>query len=217
MNRVLSFLFMLIAVVAVKAQIPYFAKTVGNNKLYAYTSFKFRPGENNQETYTTFQYGLGKEFATGMDLYTSNGSSHLGMIARYGKTISKWFNVGVQATPSFNLSDNFKFSYLTTALYLNGSISNDGKLFWCSNTWWGVNKHSSATYSQWTYLGYAFKTGKRSSVTPMIGEIHSWKFDQDMTMAVGAYYGVKNFNLYVWSDKLFDNHPRFVLGVDATL
>lgn len=26
----------------------------------------------------------------------------------------------------------------------------------------------------------------------MVGEIHSWKMDEDMDMAVGAYYSVKN-------------------------
>ena len=37
-------------------------------------------------------------------------------------------------TPSFNLNNNFRFSYLTSALYLNGAISRDGNLFWCTNT-----------------------------------------------------------------------------------
>ena len=39
------------------AQIPYFAGTVGDGKLYGYSSVKARPGINQQETYTTFQYG----------------------------------------------------------------------------------------------------------------------------------------------------------------
>lgn len=101
-----------------KAQIPYFAKTVGQNRMYAYTSMKVRPGINSQETYTTFQYGLSNSLATGLDLYTSNGNSYWGVLMRYGASLSKYFNIGVQVTPSFNLSDNFKFSYLTSALYL---------------------------------------------------------------------------------------------------
>lgn len=52
------------------AQIPYFAGTVGDGRLYGYTSVKFRPGLNHQETYSTFQYGLGNHFAAGIDLYT---------------------------------------------------------------------------------------------------------------------------------------------------
>ena len=49
------------------AQIPYFAGTVGDGKLYGYSSVKFRPGVNRQETYSTFQYGLGDHVATGID------------------------------------------------------------------------------------------------------------------------------------------------------
>lgn len=44
------------------AQIPYFAKTVDQDRMYAYTSMKVRPGINSQETYTTFQYGLSNIF-----------------------------------------------------------------------------------------------------------------------------------------------------------
>lgn len=121
----------------IHAQVPYFAKTVGQDKMYAYISIKARPGINAQETYTTFQYGLSNSLATGLDLYTSNGNSYWGALMRYGVGLSKYFNVGVQVTPSFNLSDNFKFSYLTSALYLNGNITKDGNTFWCANTWWG--------------------------------------------------------------------------------
>lgn len=120
------------------AQIPYFAGTVGNGKLYGYSSVKFRPGINHQETYTTFQYGLGDHFATGIDLYTGPDCTYWGTLVRYGTSISKWFNVGVEITPSFNLNNDFRFSYLTSALYLNGAISRDGNLFWCTNTWWGM-------------------------------------------------------------------------------
>ena len=118
------------------AQIPYFAKTVDQDRMYAYTSMKVRPGINSQETYTTFQYGLSNSLATGLDLYTSNGNSYWGILMRYGACLSKYFNVGVQVTPSFNLSDNFKFAYLTSALYLNGNITKDGNTLWCANTWW---------------------------------------------------------------------------------
>ena len=47
----------LLASIKAIAQIPYFAGTVGDGKLYGYSSVKVRPGINHQETYTTFQYG----------------------------------------------------------------------------------------------------------------------------------------------------------------
>ena len=109
--------------------------TVGDGKLYGYTSMKARPGINHQETYSTFQYGLGDHWATGVDLYTGPECAYWGALVRYGMTISKWYNIGAEITPSFNLNDSFKFSYLTSALYMNGAITKDGCLFWCSNTW----------------------------------------------------------------------------------
>ena len=51
----------------------------------------------------------------------------------------------------------------------------------------------------------------------MVGEIHSWKMDEDMDMAVGAYYNVKKYKLYLWTDNLFDSHPRIVAGFDVTI
>lgn len=37
------------------AQIPYFAKTVDQDRMYAYTSMKVRPGINSQETWSMTQ------------------------------------------------------------------------------------------------------------------------------------------------------------------
>lgn len=210
---VLSILFNFVSV-ALFAQIPYFSGTVGKNKLYAYTSLKFRPGKNSQETYTTFQYGTSTHTAAGLDLYTSNGSSYIGALFRAGKKLSQWFGIGGQITPSFDLSNNMKFCYLTTALYMNGSITNDGKLFWCSNTWWGVNRGAPYTLNNWEYLGYTFAFKNGYSLSPMIGTIHSWKFDQDLDVAAGIYYSIKNWNVYFWGNDFFKKHPRVVIGVD---
>ena len=217
MKKVISVLCALLIVTAATAQVPYFAGTVGNNKLYGYTSLKLRPGINAQETYTTFQYGLGNYTAVGLDLYTGTGSNYAGYLFRAGKKISKWFGIGGQITPSFDLSNNFKFSYLTTALYMNGAISQDGNFFWCSNTWWGVNDGSPYTLTNWEYLGYTFSLRNGHSITPMVGTIHSWKFDQDVDIAAGLYYTIKNWNIYLWGNDFLKDHPRLVVGVDFAL
>lgn len=217
MRKIVVSLVLMIFCCAIYAQVPYFAGTVGNNKLYGYTSLKFRPGLNAQETYTTFQYGIGNYTAAGLDLYTSEGSSYAGYLFRVGKKISKWFGVGGQITPSFDLSNNMKFSYLTAALYMNGAISKDGNFFWCSNTWWGVNDGSPFTLTNWEYLGYAFSLKNGHSITPMIGTIHSWKFDQDLDIAAGLYYTIKNWNIYLWGNDFLNTHPRVVVGVDFAL
>ena len=117
-------------------------------------------------------------YTLGKQLSLIHISSYMGYLVRAGYKFSKWFGIGGQVTPSFDLNDNMKFSYLTSALYMNGNITDSGRLFWCSNTWWGVNKGAGNTMSQWTFLGYAIPIGKGRSFTPMIGEIHSWKMDK---------------------------------------
>lgn len=216
MKRVILFYVVLLCSIKAVAQIPYYAGTVGDGKLYGYTSVKARPGINHQETYTTFQYGLGDHFATGVDLYTGPGCSYWGALVRYGLPLSQWFNIGAEVTPSFNLNDSFKFAYLTSALYLNGAISKDGHLFWCSNTWWVVNQGGAPTFSNYEYLGYTINMKNNRSITPMLGAIHSWRFDQDASLAAGFYYTFKNWNLYVWGNDLQKQHPRLVVGLDFT-
>lgn len=217
MKRFFPLLIVLLIATTAMAQVPYFAGTVGNNKLYGYTSLKVRPGKNAQETYTTFQYGLGNYTAVGLDLYTGTGCSYAGYLFRAGKKFSKWFGLGGQITPSFDLNDNFKFSYLTSALYMNGAISNDGNFFWCSNTWWGVNDGADNTLTNWEYLGYAISLKNGHSITPMVGAIHSWKFDKDVDIAAGLYYSIKNWNIYLWGNDFLKSNPRIVMGVDFAL
>ncbi len=101
----------LIVALSATAQIPYFAPTVGDCNLYGYTSLKFRPGINSQETYSTFQFGIGDNSATGIDLYTNGHSVYGGFLARFGYTFSKWFKLGARITPSFEISIIRRFSY----------------------------------------------------------------------------------------------------------
>lgn len=216
MKRILLSLMIVVSSFETFAQVPYFAGTVGDGKLYGYTSLKVRPGINAQETYTCFQYGIGDHFAAGTDIYTGVGSAYWGFLVRYGLKINPWFGIGAQVTPSFDLKDSFKYSYTTGAIYMNGQITKDGKLFWCSNTWFGLNKDADNTYTNWEYLGYTFKAGK-NTITPMVGAIHSWKFDQDVDLAVGAYYSIGKFNIYLWGNDFFKDNPRIVSGIDFYL
>lgn len=201
----------------VNAQIPYFAGTPGNDVLYSYTSLKIRPGANIQETYTTFQYGIGSKFASGLDLYTGSGSAYMGFLVRGGHKVNQHFGIGAQLTPSFDLNNHLKFSYLTGGLYLNGSITNDGKFFWCINDWFGIDRNKTTTINQWTYLGYSFSLKNSDAITPMIGLIHDWKFENEVDLAAGLYYTHKVWNFYIWGNDYFKSNPRIVLGVDISL
>ena len=217
MKKVLVFTLSLLFSVCAFAQLPYFASTVGDGKLYGYSSLKCRPGTNSQETYSTFQYGIGNHFASGIDLYTGPNCAYWGALVRYGQPVCHWFNVGAEFTPSFNLNDNFKFSYLTSALYTNGAISCDGRLFWCSNSWWVLKDGADDTYFNYEYLGYTIPMKNGRSITPMVGTIHSWLFDQDVDITAGFYYSFKTWNLYVWGNDFLKDHPRFIIGLDFTL
>ena len=127
--------------------------------------------------------------------------------------INKWLNIGVEVTPSFNLNDSYKFSYLTSALYLNGALSGNRRLFWCTNTWWCVKKGDDNTFYNYEYLGYTIPMKNERSVTPMIGIIHSWLFDQDVDIAAGFYYTFKQWNLYVWGNDFLKDYPRIIVGI----
>lgn len=197
-------------------QIPYFAATVGNNNVYGYTSVKFRPGNNLQETYSTFQYGVGNMFATGIDLYTNNGGSYGGVLLRFGLPVSEWFNIGAQVTPTFDMTSNLSLSYVNTSLYLNGNITEGGQYFWCGNTWYGINKGIENTISQYLYLGASYDLPRGQKITPMVGTIYSWKFDQDADLAIGAYWIISKSNIYLWGNDLFKRNPRVVVGIDFT-
>lgn len=196
------------------AQVPYFGKAPGNNKLYGYTSVKFRPGVNSIESYNTFQYGITDYAAGGIDFYTGSGNAYMGIMLRAGLQVNQWFSIGGTATPSFNLNDNFNFSYFTGGLFMNGSLTKDSKLFWCTNTWFGINRGSNDTINQFTYIGYALGIKNSDSITPMIGMDHSWKFDSDPDIAAGFYYTHKMWNFYLWGNDFCKNHPRIVMGVD---
>ena len=217
MKRTIVFTFCLLATIAAKAQIPYYAATVGDGKIYGYSSVKFRPGINSQETYTTFQYGLGDHFATGIDLYTGTDSAYWGCLLRYGHGFSKWLNVGGEIIPSFNLKNSFRFGYLTSGLYLNGAITSNSRLHWCTNTWWTVYNGSEYTFTNYEYLGYSIPLCEGHSITPMVGAIHSWKMDRDVDIAAGCYYTLKNWNFYLWGNDFLTSHPRFVVGIDFAL
>lgn len=196
------------------AQIPYFAGTVGDGYIYGYTSLKFRPSVNAQESYTTFQYGITDYGAVGTDIYSYNNSVYWGFLARGGYRFNKWYGIGLQVTPSFDMGNNFKFDYLTFGLYQNGDITNNGNLFWVSNTWAGINRNTENTWNQWWYLGYYIDLKEKGSITPMVGCLHDWKFVNEADFAVGLYYTYKSWNFYIWGNDFFKDKPRIVFGID---
>ena len=216
MKKVLLSVLLLFAVTAVKAQVPNFGTTAGDNKLYGYSSMKYRPKTDVWETYSTLQYGFTDYINIGADLYTGAENSYIGYTFRTGVKVSPYFSIGAQFTPSFDMNANHKFAYMTEALYMNGNITKDGNLFWITDTWLEQADHKMSSAKQWTYLGYTCTLGKsgNNSLTPMAGIIHDWKFESDVDLSFGAYYTYKNVNLYAWTNDILTDHPRIILAVE---
>ena len=133
--------------------------------------------------------------------------------------MSPYFSIGAQFTPSLDMNANHKFAYMTEALYMNGNITKDGRLFWVTDTWLEQADHKMSSAKQWTYLGYTCPLGKsgNNSITPMAGIIHDWKFESDVDLSFGAYYTYKNVNLYAWTNDILTDHPRIILAVEFKL
>ncbi len=216
MKRIFILIIMLTSIVCIYGQVPNFGTTVGDQKLYGYSSMKYRANNEIWETYSTLQYGFSDYFQTGVDLYTNGNSSYIGYTIRGGYKFNDYFKIGGQLTPSFGLGSNHQFSYLTSALYINGNINKDGRLFYVTNTWFENDKDKLTSASQWTYLGYTVPIGQsgKQSVTPMVGVINSWKFDKDVDLSFGCYYSYKNINLYAWTNDILTKNPRFILAIE---
>ena len=99
----------------------------------------------------------------------------------------------------------------------NATFAFSKNLFWCTNTWFGVNRDASYTINQFSYLGYAFKIKNGDYITPMVGMEHDWKFEKNPDVAAGFYYTHGIWNFYVWGDKFCQKSPRLVVGVDFKL
>ena len=52
---------MLVLSISAFSQIPNFGTTVGDQKLYGYSSMKYRAKADIWETYSTLQYGIGSK------------------------------------------------------------------------------------------------------------------------------------------------------------
>lgn len=217
MKKLFSFILLSLFTCVLSAQVPYFGATVGKGKVFGYSSLKFRPGINAQETYTTLQFGISDYISLGTDIYANDGTVDHGLYARIGNTWSKWFSAGVQATYQSNLRENYKFSNMNTGIFLNGNITDKGLLFWTSNTWLTFNNGGNHSYKQWWYLGSNIKFNENNSIVPMVGLIHSWEFDQPADLAVGAYYVYKKYSFYLWGNGFFTKNPRLTVAIDFTL
>ena len=72
----------------------------------------------------------------------------------------------------------------------------------------------TVSVSQYWYLCRHFNFENGNSITPMLGFLHSWEFDEDLNVAAGFYYSYKLINLYLWGDRFFEDNPRLNIGLE---
>ena len=216
MKKVLLFFLLSIFSITSFAQVPYWGATVGEGKIYGYTSVKFRPGVNAMQNYTTLQFGITDWFSLGTDLSVGKDYSDHGLYARIGKKWNKWISAGTQVSYMSDMRDNYKFSNVNAGLLFNGFILPSGYLTWTSNTWMTFNRGGNHNYEHWLYLGSNIVFNDKHSLFPMIGIVHDWKFQQPVDLAVGAWYTYKNYSFYLWGNDFFKENPRVTVAVDFT-
>ena len=198
------------------AQVPYWGATVGKEKIYGYTSIKFRPGINAVQNYTTIQFGITDWFSVGTDLSVDNQTADHGLYVRFGKKWNKWISTGLQSSYMSNLRDNYKFSNVNTGLLFNGYILPSGYLTWTSNTWITFNRGGNHTCEHWLYLGSNIIFNEKNSLYPMLGIVHDWEFKKAADLAIGAWYTHKKYSFYLWGNDFFKDHPRLTVAIDFT-
>ena len=216
MKKIFLTLLLSMLSMAANAQVPYWGATVGEGKVYGYTSVKFRPGINALQNYTTLQFGITDWFSLGTDLSIDKNTSDHGLYARIGKKWNKWISTGVQASYMSNLRENYEFSNVNTGLIFNGYILPSGYLTWTSNTWMTFNRGGNNSYEHWLYLGSNIVFNEKNSLYPMIGIVHDWEFKRPVDLAIGAWYTFKNYSFYLWGNDFFKDHPRLTIAIDFT-
>lgn len=195
------------------AQVPFYASPPEKGHMFAYHSMKFRPAVNYFETFTTGQYGLGAKTAVGLELYTCPSGAYAGYTFRAGLYENNYFNIGLQTSPTFALGENHRFSYITSGLYIHGAFDPDGRFYWLSNTLWTVHTDKMADIEHWFYFGAKFPLQNGTLLHPMIGTIHSWRFDSVPDIAIGCSWAVGNYEFFLWSNNYTRDNLRLVFGI----
>lgn len=216
MKKTLLITLLTVVTMAVSAQIPYYADPLGKGTIYGYAEFGFHPGINAQEFSTYWQYGCTDWLDAGFDYSLAEEYSSMAVTAKFGYMFSKWFGASAMIQPWFAVNNNFQFDGLLTTVILQGSLTKNEKLYWLSNTALGwLNEYKGYNAQTW-YLAYKFKFKNEDTLSPMIGVVHNWKFDEDAAPTAGLYYTHKRLGVYLWGGDLLASFPRFGIALDVT-
>ena len=78
------------------------------------------------------------------------------------------------------------------------------------------NRDGNNIYEHWFYLGSNIVINDKNSFFPMVGVVHDWKFQNEVDLAVGAWYTYDKYSIYIWGNDFFKVHPRITVAIDFT-
>lgn len=202
-------LFLLLCIATLSfAQIPYFGTTTGKGSLYTYLQLKAFPGNNNQSSYTSVNYGLGNNFDIAGNYNSADNTNSWGL--KYSFFNKDWMHVGLQSMVGFDLKKNYHFNNATTGLYLNGYVAPN--ISYILNTWY-TQYEKSSWWEQWYYLGYDI--GK---VTILAGGVTELSNECKSDLALGMWTPINKHgsNIYLWLGNLLQDHSdlKVTIGFD---
>lgn len=213
MRKVLLILLCLGLSLNAMAQMPYFKAQTGlDSKVFISTSLS--SSGSGLGTHSTVQYREGI-IGMGLDFTSGAAGNYLGVTFRLIRDYSKYFNFSLKVTPSFNLKDKMKLKYTTINFYLNGAITKDEKLFWLSNTDWYSNNFWYGIFTQYTYLAYQIDLFNNFSLTPFVGETHSWRLDGPVDITTGLSIDYERFALTFTASRLIHTPATFCLCLNT--
>ena len=207
-------LVILVVGIRLSAQVPYFGACPEKGLFTGYTSLSYYTADNAWDSYTFFQYAFTDYLAGGMHIDASKYGATWGPEIRGGYNVSDYFMFSLHVMSSFDLTDKFKFSYVSNGLYMEGTILKDRKLFWLTNTYCNVFRGGSTDINQLWYLGSDIPLGGEHTLTPMVAFTHSWKFNEDPNLDIGLMYVYKNWSFFAWCGEIISGKPYISLGIE---
>ncbi len=212
-RKVLISLALCLLVLPSFAQIPSFHRTAGDKTMYSFVIVDWNPEVQAMSSTSSFQWGIGDHFATGLTFSNSLLTQNMALIARAGVKVNRYFGIGGMLTPWFNLNNGMEYSHFSGWLAINGDITD--KLSYCSNT--GFSARDKISGYQLSYLGYTIGLNENWSLTPMVGASFSLAFDEPLLPTAGLFLAYKEWGFYVWGRQLANGDPSIEFSIEFRL
>ncbi len=210
------FITLLVSLLAIPAfaQIPSFHRVAGDKTMYSFAIVDWNPKTEALSSFSSYQWGIGDYFSTGVSFSNSLASQNMAFVARTGVKINKHFGIGGMLNPWFNLNRSMKYSHLSGWIAINGDVA--GNLSYCTNTNFNIREQKMRA-SQLSYIAYTIGIDDNWSLTPMVGGSFSWAFNETFLPSAGLFLAYKEWGFYVWGRQLVTGDPSIEFSIEFRL